>query len=227
MIKRCVTVLVICSVAIIAAVGSLNAWQKNRAILDREMAQKHRDRQKQWIASEMTSLKQGLTSSIKFYSVSNTAELLREFSGMREIKKLVFNSSEVTDDCMELVAGLPELQELVLYCSSPRVSNRGLGFLKEHPTLTVLRLSNTGVTDDGLETLESIPQLEYLVLYQFNHANRTVPLTDSAVVQLKKLHLLKRLTIGGGWLSKTSIEDLNNTLNCRIFEKNDIDDDEW
>ena len=167
-----------------------------------------------WIREQKESLVSGAQNHLYFYSKPNTDDLIAEFSGMPEIENLGFEMTNLSNKGFRHVAGLPNLQELMLYGFN-RVDDSGFEMLQNHQALRKLELINVGVTDAALEMLPSLPMLTELELYRESRLDAT--LTDSAAEHLRKLHQLERLTIAGGWMSESALTELRESLpNCKI-----------
>jgi hypothetical protein len=127
------------------------AWERER-LRQEQFANKISD---EWIKGEKVRLTGGQTSQVYFYSTANTDSLVKQLSGMPEIKELIFDLTDLSDDGVLAIADLPNLERLTFYGGKPRVGNQGLELLRGQKTLATLRLVNTDVTDDGLAVLET------------------------------------------------------------------------
>ncbi len=174
-----------------------------------------RTRNSVWVTEQKSLLASGERSSIYFYSTSHTDEMVAMFAGMPEIKKLGFELTDLSNTGFPHVANLPNLTELMLYGGRHPIDSKGFEALRGHPSLEKLELINTHVTDHGLELLKTLPKLIELELYRDSFRERF--LTDAAKVQLRDLRALRKLTIAGGWMSESTINELREELpNCAI-----------
>ena len=193
------------------------AWERER-IRQEQFVSKLSD---EWIKGEKNRLTGGQTSQVYFYSTANTDSLVKQLSGMPEIKGLTFELTDLSDDGVLAIASLPNIERLTFYGGKPRVGNRGIGLLRGQKTLATLRLVNTDVTDDGLAVLQTMPNLKNLTIYRDGFREKL--LTDRAALDLQKLSTLATLNVAGGWLSRSGLQALRTALpNCRVFE-----DENW
>ena len=79
--------------------------------------------------------------------------------------------SGITDDEMEFLAGLKNLQEL--HIGSPRVSDAGLVHLKNCDALEGLWLNFPQMTDDGLKNLSRMQNLKSLQLFGYQFLSKS------------------------------------------------------
>jgi hypothetical protein len=201
---------------VVFVIWVISARQQAQQRLE-EQTQRYRQ---EWIDRSMTELQSGKTDLLYLYSTQDTDGLLKTFAGMPEVRRIGFESSDVTEEGIKTLLTFPNLQELKLY-GRPSVDDDGLQHLSGNPSLEKLELINTDVTDRGLEVLTTMPNLRSLTLYR--EAFRDVTLTDQAVLTLVKLKNLEELIIDGGWASNAVFEQLRAELpNCRISS-----DSEW
>lgn len=204
------TIVFVFAIALMLTV-CLVAWirQSHRAALaDFRMSQ--RQYVADWLSEQKDALRTGNQSYVYFYDTTNTGTLLREFSGMSEIKSLMFELTDLTDDGVQTIAELRSIEELTFYGGNPRVGDQGLAILRGNRTLETLRLVNIDVTDDGLGVLTTLPGLKSLTLYRDHF--RPILLTDDAVSELQNLNQLDNLNISGGWMSGSAIAELRRRL---------------
>jgi hypothetical protein len=176
----------------------------------------------EWIEGEIGKLESGQTSGVLFYSTSNTDELVNRLSGMAQIKRLTFWTTDLSDNGLSIIGKLPCLEKLTVHGGNS--SDHGLQFLSQNRTLKTLHLVNVDLTTKGLFASESIHELENLTIYIGNRSKSV--LNDKAVPFLSGLEKLKKLNVGGGWLSQSAIGTLKLALpNCEITEN--FADDEW
>ena len=89
---------------------------------------------------------------------NDTLKLLAEKCG--ELRELHLVNTQIDDDGLQLVAQLTSLDWI--YIDNARISDRGIGYLKQMPCLKGLHLIGTDVTDEGLALLPEIAGLVYL-----------------------------------------------------------------
>ncbi len=170
---------------------------------------------RQWVDERKQWLTSGKTDHLYFYDTDHTDERLAEFAGMPEVIKLGFELTDLTDDGVEPIVGMPKLKELMLYGGRPRVGDDGLATLSGCQELETLELINIDVTDRGLGALRKFPQLRHLTL--FFDASFPSPLTANAIVELRQLPNLETLRISVGWMSSARLSELQEALpNCRV-----------
>jgi hypothetical protein len=174
-----------------------------------------RTRNSVWVSEQKSLLTSGGKSSVYFYSTSQTDEMVAKFAGMREIEKLGFELTDLTRTGFPNVANLPNLRELMLYGGRHPIDSQTFEALRGHASLEKLELINTHVSDHGLELLKTLPKLVELELYRDSFREQF--LTDAAIVYLRDLRELRKLTIAGGWMSETTIDELSKELpHCAI-----------
>ena len=178
--------------------------------------------ERKWIDGEITKLSSGQTSHVNFYATSNSDLLVNRLAGMAEVRSLTFWETDLSDNGMSIIASLPRLEKLTI--NGGRISDSGLEFLRHNQILRKLHLVNVNLSNDGLVVLRSIPNLDYATVYCARHAH--CKLTDGAAPLLSNLKRLKKMNVGGGWLSSSAIATFKISLpNCEIAE--DFADDEW
>ena len=163
--------------------------------------------------SQLNRLKLGETKLIYLYDTQDTDDLLEKVRGMVEVEELDLDLTDVSDNGMRHVATLPKLRRLHIYAGG--VSDQGLSLLKSNQSITSLELSNTLVTDDGLRGLTELPNLQSLTIcFELRIGPR---LSDAGISHLKYLRNLETLVIGGDWASDHAINELRSEMpNCKI-----------
>ena len=168
--------------------------------------------QNRFFAEQKSLLTSGGQNGVYFYSTFNTDELVAQFAGMPEIEYLVFELTDISNAGFQHVADLPNLKKLVLYGGR---THHGLELLRGHQSLEKLELINIDVTDRGLAVLKTLPRL--VELYVYRNSSRQKFLSDAAKEQLRELSGLRKLTISGGWMSESAVDELKTDLpNCEI-----------
>lgn len=176
----------------------------------------------EWITGEIKRLESGQASGVYFYSTSNSDLLVSKLAGMSEIKRLTFETTDLTDNGVSIIAKLPNLEKLTVHGGN--TSDIGLESLSQNQSLMTLHLVNVDLTDGGLPALFAIPKLDYLTIYCRKRSKNK--LTNLAIHHLSKLKHLKKLNVGGGWLSSSAVDELKTSLpDCEIVEN--FADDEW
>ena len=175
-----------------------------------------------WIRKEIERLTTGQSDFVFFYSTGNTDALIQKLSSMPEVRGLTFETTDLSDLGVTFIATLPNIEKLTIHGGT--VGNSGLNSLRNLENLKTLHMVNLELTDDGLITLLSMKNLETLTVYS-NQRSKT-KLTDSAIKHLRDLKTLKRLNVGGGWLSLNSVNELKSSLPDCIITQN-YADDEW
>ncbi len=204
----CRLVLFVGAIACVLLIATMVAIEisKQRAAAQRRL---------QWVAERKQSLLSGETDRLYFYDTERTDALLAEFVGMPEITDVGFELTDLTEEGVEPLVSLPNLRKLMLYGGRPRIGDKGLATVSGCEKLESLKLVNIDVTDRGLRVLRDMPSLKHLIVYR--DTRRTTPLTDNAVSELRSLHDLETLDLGGGWLSKAAASELREALpNCRV-----------
>jgi hypothetical protein len=175
-----------------------------------------------WIRKEIERLTSGQSDFVFFYSTGNTDALVKQLASMPEVHGLTFETTDLSDLGVTFIATLPNIEKLTIHGGT--VGNSGLSTLRNLENLKTLHMVNLELTDDGLVTLLSMKNLEALTIYA--HQSSKPKLTDLAIKHLKELKTLKKLNIGGGWLSVNSVNELKRSLPDCIVTQN-YADDEW
>lgn len=196
-----------------------------RRALEREQLRQQQYVQKlngEWIQKEIERLTSGKSDFVFFYSTGNTDALVQQLSTMPEVRGLTFETTDLSDVGVTFIATLPNIEKLTILGGT--VGDTGLNTLRSLENLKTLHMVNLELTDDGLVTLLSMKNLEFLTIYSDNRSK--TKLTDSAIKYLRELKALKKLNVGGGWLSLDSVNDLKRSLPDCIITQN-FADDEW
>ena len=117
------------------------------------------------------------------------AEVIAKFKALRP--------AEISDSSLAELGGLTEgFEDLTeIDASNSQVTNAGLAYLRNLPTLKQLELGSTKVDDAGMQHLAQIPSLESLTL------NQTL-VSDEGVSKLTALPNLKKLELMGCHLTQ-------------------------
>ena len=175
-----------------------------------------------WIRGEIEKLTSGQSDFVYFYSTGNTDALVEQLASMPELHGLTFETTDLSDVGATFIATLPNVEKLTIHGGT--VGNSGLNALRNLERLKTLHLVNLELTDDGLVTLLSMKNVETLTIY--SNQRSKAKLTDSAIKHLQELNTLKKLNVGGGWLSLDSVNELKSNLPGCIITQN-YADDEW
>lgn len=175
-----------------------------------------------WIQGEIEKLTSGQSDFVFFYSTGNTDALVKQLASMPEVHGLTFVTTDLSDVGATFIATLPNIEKLTIHGGT--VGNSGLIALRNLEKLKTLHLVNLELTDDSLVTLLSMKNVENLTIY--SNQRSKAKLTDSAIKHLRKLNTLKKLNVGGGWLSLNSVNELKSNLPDCIISQN-YADDEW
>jgi hypothetical protein len=152
------------------------------------------------------------SSGIPPIQISNEDfSFLRAYTGLEDVFML---SAVMTDAGLAAIGELPKLR--TVYCFKPRITNRGLAYLRESTNLQRLQLLRANdLTDAGLVHLANLTKIEELNLSQAQIAGPGLvhlagmrrlrslvlpgtPLTDAGLVHLGRHTSLGELYIGGG-----------------------------
>ncbi len=177
---------------------------------------------REWIQREIEKLTAGQSDFVYFYSTGNTDALVKQLASMPEVHGLAFESTDLSDVGATFIATLPNIEKLTIHGGT--VGNGGLNKLRSLEKLKTLHMVNLKLTDDSLRALLSMKNLEALTIYCNQHSK--TKLTDSAIKSLRQLKTLKKLNVGGGWPSLSSVSELKSSLPGCIITQH-YADDEW
>ena len=218
-------ILIVSTVGVLIALflfAAVRAARRASQDLQRHQEQYANELEQKWIDGEVNRLASGQSSHVHFYATSNSDLLVNRLAGMPEIRSLTFWTTDLSDNGLSIIAKLPRLEKLTV--NGGNVGDSGLALLSQNQTLRMLHLVNLNLSNDGLVVLQSIQKLDYLTVYCGQRSE--CKLTDIAGHRLNNLKQLKKLNVGGGWLSSSAITELKIALpNCEIVEK--FADDEW
>lgn len=134
-------------------------------------------------------------SAGKYRGRLNERELM-SLATLRKLKSLRLNSCRVTDDVIEVLAKLPELEELELRnCFG--ISPRGFVALAELQKLKSLNLSGANIGNYGAEWIGRLSRLEHLNLSDTDVGNRGIA-AIARLSNLKSLNLDRTLITDAG-----------------------------
>ena len=104
-------------------------------------------------------------TSLKAAGPGVTLEAVKHLEGHPSLSVVNFdNCTQVKDDAVAILAGLPKLVDVNLIKSD--ITNSALETLSSCKTIRRIRIARTKVTDDGIKHLENAPQLELLDLLE-------------------------------------------------------------
>jgi hypothetical protein len=132
-----------------------------------------------------------------------TDDSLAYLKGLPNLERLWVNRTKVSDAGMVHLAGLTKLKELGLQGS--RVGDEGMHKLTRLTNLEVLFVSQMKLTDAGMIPIREFKQLRTLSLEETR-------VTDAGLVHLSNLKQLQRLLVGGSRITKSGIAELKRDL---------------
>lgn len=146
---------------------------------------------------------------------------LKRLSRFKKLQALTLDSTEITDDFLEVAGGLADLR--ILDIGHTEVKGSGLAHLAKLGKLWNLRISNnpmdpkefalfgnlknlveldarqTGLTDDGLAAIGKLEQITVL------HLGKNQKLTDEGLKKLGALKKLRNLDIAGSKITAATL----------------------
>jgi Leucine-rich repeat (LRR) protein len=111
---------------------------------------------------------------------------LVQISKMKTLKSLNLNHSDIGDEDCRILAQMNGLEQLKIG-QNPRVTDKGVAYLKSLKTLKLLDLNKTSITDKCVVSLKSLSKLIDLRLYESEISNETCK--TLAKMSLQKLYL--------------------------------------
>lgn len=125
------------------------------------------------------------------YTLHN--EDIAAMRGLAKLRVLFLQGANVTDACLKLMDGFPNLE----YLTIDGITDQGLKDLPVLPKLKSLCITSYGVTDAGLPYLAKQPKLEILTLNSTKISDAGIP-TLAKLGSLKELHMqMSDLTLKG------------------------------
>jgi Leucine-rich repeat (LRR) protein len=121
---------------------------------------------------------------------------------------LVLCFIDVSDNCLEHLAKLPELSTLsLLFCD---ITNVGLRQIGKMTKLEVLNLDSRDISDFGLKHIENLDHLKSLDLLSSR-------ITDSGCYTLSKIKSLETLALCGGGIGDVGCSHLSRLQNLNVL----------
>lgn len=120
---------------------------------------------------------------------SRPEDLLRWIAAFPRLKSLTLGR-QCTDDVLEAIGRLPDLEVLTINGSPAGVTEAGIAHLKGLKNLQILSTSHQGMTDASLEILGGLSRLEIL------HFQRD-RVTHEGIAQLRRLRNLRIAMVRG------------------------------
>jgi beta-lactamase regulating signal transducer with metallopeptidase domain len=117
-----------------------------------------------------------------------TDKALAHLPDFPRLKRLLLTETQVSDDGLEFVGRLPELEELFIW-DGATITDKGVAHLRKLPKLKFLLLGNSAITDEAVSHLSDVSTLETLLL-------DTNSLTDKALEYASRLPRLRELEVG-------------------------------
>jgi hypothetical protein len=116
-------------------------------------------------------------------------------------KSAVTLPASITDDELEQMTALDDLQPAWVLFEGGRVGNRGVASLKRLSQLRGLSLQSTNVDDEVLAALAALPHLETLNL-------DGCQITDQGLERIEKFPSLKAVAVRGTAVTRNGVERL-------------------
>jgi hypothetical protein len=166
---------------------------------------------------------------------------VKELKGLR---RLGFILATITDNNLEFIGGLLNLEELSLV-QCPLITSAGLLHMVSLMKLEELRLSSTKIDDEGLVYLKDLPALQRLFLRLTSVSDAGLPIletfqnlrelelsgtnvTDKGLAGLAKLRSLKKLYLEWSRISYEGLKILHRLLpECVIYTVQNQTTGEW
>ncbi len=147
-------------------------------------------------------------SALKQARVKIGAGKMAAHEELLELEELDLSHSDISDDGMRILSGLPRLESLSLWDTS--ITDVGLDGLYDLQNLRTLNLSETQVTDAGMKNLERFPALHTLILAE-------TAVGDAAIADLLQLTRLHNLALRGTRITPEGLAQLREALpRCAI-----------
>ena len=147
----------------------------------------------------------GLEELILFPARKVTDAGVAHLRGLKHLKRILIDQSHMTDEGLQTLAELPELEHLKLYRHS--FSDAGLAHLKRATKLKTLLIGSgtSGVTDAGLASLQGLTDLEELDV-------SGSMVTDAGLDGLRGLTKLKDVGVNGTSVTKEGLKHFRDRV---------------
>lgn len=154
-------------------------------------------------------------SNGKRYDIKNDLpadDVLSSLVGMANLKVLLLQGKQATDQGLKHLGQLISLEELVIWDAS-QVTDIGIGHLESLRNLRYIHIGNSKMSDRGLASLAKLPKLESVAL-QGNS------FTDAGLALLKDSTNLKSLCVGLGTtrITDAGMVNLKNLKNLEMLD---------
>jgi|GEM_PF-3030424 len=167
-----------------------------------------------------------------------TDEALAQLPGFPRLKRLLLCETQVSNDGLEYVGRLRELEELFIWDGAD-ISDKGVAHLRTLPKLKILLLGRAAITDEAvahlslvstLETLlldsnglsdkslefaSALPRLQELEVGNWDPEARQATITATGLVHIRKMPALKKLGIP---LVPEAVDDLRQLHGLKGLE---------
>jgi thiol-disulfide isomerase/thioredoxin/Leucine-rich repeat (LRR) protein len=137
---------------------------------------------------------------ISFYKTPINDVAMEYFSRIRPLEELHLQYTNVTDEGLGYLKGLPNLKSLVL---PPGTTNKGLANLKGLDSIEKLHISDTQITDEGLLYLKDIKSLKSLAV-------SSNLMTGKGLIHLKEMPSLESLEVSLSMINDASLANLED-----------------
>ena len=124
----------------------------------------------------------------RYENEQKTDKVLAHLPDFPRLKRLLLTETQVSDDGLESVGRLPELEELFIW-DGATITDKGVAHLRMLPKLKFLLLGGAAITDEAVSHLANVSTLETLLL-------DTNSLTDKALEYASRLPRLRELEVG-------------------------------
>jgi hypothetical protein len=160
---------------------------------------------RRWVGDERMGWLDGIASVAADKTSFGDAELAC-LRGLADLEELSLNETNVTDDGMRYLEDMPSLRYLFL--NHTRISSAGLAHIKGLRNLESLSLVNTDVGDEGMKYLAELSHLEYLDVCRTR-------VTDDAIPHIKQMPALTECRAYGSDMSMSAQNWLSDVFSDR------------
>jgi hypothetical protein len=137
-----------------------------------------------------------------------TDACLQHISGLRDLRWLALNGTQITGTGLRYIKGLNRLEGFS--ADHAPITDEGLSHLQHLKSLRFLMLNHTNVTDAGMTYLSGLASLESLQL-------RQTSISDEGLKHLHPLKNLKTVLLPDARITEVGRAELQRALpNCRI-----------